>query len=216
MYNKKFIIFDVDGTLFSSIEVIIEAFRKTFQEVDEPFPSDDEVKKWIGTGLYHILGQFLPPEKLDKGVEAYKKNYREMQDKGIDLVPYTQEALINLHQNQKKIAAFTMKQHGNTQKLFEIANIDQYFEYIVGADDIENFKPDPEGLLKILDFFMAEAKEAVFVGDSLHDAFSAQNAKMDFIAVLTGSSTQEEFERNGFNTIFHSVKEVGDFLLKKG
>ncbi len=212
--TKKYIIFDVDGTLFSSIPTIIASFRQTFDRLNEPFPGDEAIKNLIGSGLDHILGQFFEGKNLEKALSTYREIYLKAQNAGIDLVPGTKKMLEKLHQNNKKIGAFTMKSRRNTIPLFKSASIDNYFEEIVGSEDVFNYKPDPEGLIKVLEYFQAKPEEAYYIGDSLYDAYSAKGANVDFLAVLTGTTNTESFKKAGFNNIFPSVKEIADYVLK--
>jgi len=64
----------------------------------------------------------------------------------------------------------------------------QYFDVIVGGEDVAAHKPDPEGLLKAISMVGCQKEEVLFVGDSTVDARTAKNAGVDFVAVLTGDN----------------------------
>ena len=79
-------------------------------------------------------------------------------------------------------------------------------DIIVGGEDVKTAKPDPQGVLLALKQFNVKSHEVLFIGDSLVDASTAENAGVDFAAVTTGTTTEREF-----NT-FPYVKIMGDLL----
>lgn len=210
---KTHIIFDVDGTLFDSIGVILDCFRKTFRQLHKPYPGDEVIKKLIGSDLRTIFAYFIAPLEIEEVITVYRTIYIARQAEGIALVPRTPEILKMLQADGKRLATFTMKKRQFAIPLFESVKIAEFFEFTVGAEDVSAGKPDPEGLLKILDFFEIEAQQAVFVGDALHDAHAARAAKMDFLGVLTGGATATEFKKEGFDRVFPTIYEAGEFLL---
>lgn len=75
------------------------------------------------------------------------------------------------------------------------AGAKELIDIIVGAEDVKVEKPDPEGLLWTIEHLEMKNDDVLYVGDSLVDAKTAENAGTAFAGVLTGTTTREEFER---------------------
>ena len=220
MAKKNTAIFDVDGTLFSSIPTILNSFAATFEKMELAFPGEEKIKALIGCGLPVIFSEFLPQGAIERAVEIYREIYLATQRKGlsssgIEIVPGTQQALQDLANANFNIGAFTMKSCFATRELFQQAGIEQFFKIIVGFENVERSKPDPEGLEKCLDFFGVEKSQAVFVGDSLHDLQASRNGGVEFLAVTSGTAEKDDFAENGCNLIFPSVLEAGQYFLRE-
>ena len=85
-------------------------------------------------------------------------------------------------------------------------------DVIIGGDDVKNEKPDPEGLLTAIQKLK---NQALYVGDSIVDAKTAQSAGVDFVAVLTGTTEREEFMNYEYVSIEESVRELTSYLHKR-
>jgi len=66
------------------------------------------------------------------------------------------------------------------------------FDIIIGGEDVLHHKPDPEGLLKAIEYLNVKRDETLYVGDSVVDAETASNAGVDFIGVTSGATTDNE------------------------
>ena len=71
---------------------------------------------------------------------------------------------------------------------------------------MENYKPNPEGLFKMID--MMDAKNPLYIGDSYIDAQAAQNAKIDFVGVTTGTTSREKIESYPHIAVLDDLKEL--------
>lgn len=210
---KKNLIFDVDGTLFNSIPFIVESFRETFEELEEEFPGEERIKQGIGTNLPNILGPLLPAFKLEQGIETYRKFYLQKQDQGlIPLFEDVKETLLYLKNKNYQLGIVTTKFRKYTTPLLESVGINAYFKVILGAEDTEKHKPEPDPLLKAIELFQSSLENSIYIGDALIDMQAARAAKMDFIAVTTGTTSKESFLNKNQKLILKSLKELKDFF----
>jgi len=214
--KPKLLIFDVDGTLFSSLGVILKVFEKTFARLKTKFPGVSILKSQIGRGLPEIFAEFLPAEKISEAVKIYREIYFDAQKNGlpnesIEILPTVAETLPKFAEDFS-IAAFTMKTKVATDELFADFKIAHFFEIVVGFESVENSKPHPEGIFKCCEFCDAEISQTVFVGDSLHDFAAARAANCEFFAVCTGAASRADFENSGAENIFESLAEIAEFL----
>ena len=86
-------------------------------------------------------------------------------------------------------------------------------DFIVGAENVKIEKPNPEGLLWVMDHLKLKKEEILYVGDSLVDAQTAQNAGVDFAGVLTGTTTREDFQGYPNLYIGDNIGEVCKYVL---
>ena len=82
------------------------------------------------------------------------------------------------------------------------------FDIVVGGEDVGEPKPSPEGLFKAVDRLGVAANEVVYVGDSLIDAETASRACMQFAAILTGTTSRDDFEPFGPAAILDDLREL--------
>jgi phosphoglycolate phosphatase len=93
-------------------------------------------------------------------------------------------------------------------QILERYELTDQFSVIVGGEDIEKSKPDPEGLHLILSKTSIKPEQAVLVGDSLTDAETALRGGIDFIAVLTGTTSADQFTDYSPKAVLGSVTGI--------
>lgn len=208
---KPLILFDFDGTLANSLPIVLSAFKSSFIDMNLEYPGDEIMKKEIGKHLQDIFGKFLPEEKIEEGIAIYRSHYIPMQRSGkIEMFDATVPALEILKEKKIRTGIVTTKLRSFTQELIEQVHIDHFFEFVVGAEDVKKCKPDPEPLFLAVEKAKVSVDDAVYVGDSLHDAEAAKAAGMEFFGVETGGATKKELEE--FGEVFTDVLE---FAQKK-
>jgi phosphoglycolate phosphatase-like HAD superfamily hydrolase len=87
-----------------------------------------------------------------------------------------------------------------------------WFDVIVSCEDTKNHKPSPDPLLFACKKLKVKPEDVMFIGDARFDYEAAKSAKVNFVAVLTGVSTQEELEKLGVKNIINSVSELSKIL----
>ena len=113
-----------------------------------------------------------------------------------------------MHEKGIETGIVTTKYHRRIQEILTVNAVERLVDAIVGGDDVKRPKPDPEGILSLQERFDIPPKEMLYVGDSVVDAQAAQAAHVDFIAVLTGTSTPEELRAYPCLHILRAVEEL--------
>lgn len=196
MKSKKVIIFDLDGTLIDTDKLIFMSYRHLFQKYGNGYePSFSEYISFLGPTLMETFPKYFK-EDVDLLIKEYR-SYGEKNDKYfLSPIKGAKEVLENLQQKGYKLAVVSSKIKKAIIKNLSDLNMDMYFDFIIGADEVQGkYKPDPYGLIIALNHFNFSKEDAVYVGDSFGDLLCAKNAQIDFIAVnysLKGKFYKEE------------------------
>ena len=86
--------------------------------------------------------------------------------------------------------------------------MDELIDLVIGGEDVETAKPSPEGVWKALDRLKCSREETLYIGDSLVDARTAQNAGVHFAAVTTGTTTAADFETVPHVSVMENLSEL--------
>ena len=204
--KNKLIIFDLDGTLIDTLSDIEHIFNYVLIKNGLEKKSKNFYKKNIGNGLENLLRECLPDnfmgdfDLLSKSVrDRYKSQLNtktEIYD-GIILV------LEYLKKNQVNMAVISNKLHS-----LAVRSVNTYFNSyemkVVGAEGGFPRKPSPDSTFHVLQHFNCSSSDALFIGDSIVDVKTAQNANISSVGVLWGNGTEEDFK-----------KQKSDFILEK-
>lgn len=184
------ILFDLDGTLLDSVSTILKSNSQVCASLGLPF---DEVKfrSWIGIPL-EAQARKLLDDRAPEYIDAYRKIYWQNQGEQATLFPGTLPMMDTLKSLGFKLALVTSRVGRGTQRLLDSAGILDKFDVIVSADDVVNPKPHPEPILKALDMLKITPEQAIYVGDSLFDIDSSQQAGVRIIGVSWGARSRED------------------------
>ncbi len=206
----KAIIFDVDGVLLNSDEIIIELFQKVASDFKLKVPTDKEIKEMSGKPLTENIEFFWP----DFDVDLFAKTFRaQFINKKILPFEGSVETLRKLKKNGLKLGIVSGKLRFFIEKHLIEAGYDmKWFDVIVSCEDTKNHKPHPEPILLACKKLKVKTEEAIFIGDAPFDYGAAKSAKVEFIGVLTGVSTETELKKMEVKNIINSVSDLPKFL----
>lgn len=208
---KKTIIFDFDYTLGDSTDGIVASINFALEKMNLETASRDRIAKTIGLSLeesYQVL-----TGRTDSGEKArFKTYFREKADEvmveNTRLYDGVKEMLTQLHKKGKKTAIVTTKYRFRIEEILAVNQIEHFIDAIIGGEDVQSPKPDPEGIEKIKAQFGISPEDILYVGDSIVDAKTAQSAGVDFIAVLTGTTSAEDFQNYPCVKILNRAAEL--------
>jgi pyrophosphatase PpaX len=200
------LLFDLDGTLVDSIELILNSARHAFVGFAGRAPSDDEWRAGIGRPLLTMFREFAPDEPE---VERLVARYREYQMANHDRLLRAYEGIVPMIEELAAagypIALVTSKSDWLAKRALEHVGLSQAIPVIVGCDSCTRHKPHPEPVERALALLGASPSAALFVGDSPHDVESGRAAGVHTIGVSWGAFTREEMERSGADVVVNDV-----------
>ena len=195
--NEEIIIlFDLDGTLIDSTDAIIECFYHSFEELDYDFQGDKEdIKHEIGYPLdimYETLG--VPKQKVGDFVTSYKKKYNDIFEDKTTLLSNAREAVMEAS-SFSRLGIVTTKTTKFTIKLLENFAILNYFDTIIGRQEVTHPKPNPEPIIKALkNLNVTKSNKIYMIGDTKLDLIAAQKAKINGVGLLCGYGKKEDLQ----------------------
>jgi len=205
------VLFDVDGTLVDSIEMIVRGLGDTFEEYFHFRPNDEQIRSLIGLPLNKQYGMYMdspPTEAQVAEMSQYTLSrfeiYRHI-EKWFDSAI---EALRLCHEIGIKTALVTSK---NAQELADFLPKFPGTPFLNGsvcASDVSHPKPDPESALLACKRLGVDPSRAVMVGDSIFDLRCARAAGMSCIAVAYGAGSRDSLEAERPDEMFDSPEEL--------
>ena len=209
--KEKVILFDLDGTLIDSTDAIVGKFNHSFKKLGFNFCGNDEdIKNEIGYPLdimYATLG--VPKEKVQDFVDSYKQRYRKISLDQTYILPDAVECL-KLASSFARLGIVTTKTTQYTIPILENMNIMQYFEVIVGRQEVVNPKPHPEPVLKAMEMMDVTNSnyDIYMIGDTKLDLIAAKKAGVTGIGVLCGYGKREELKQYSSVVVSNSLNAV--------
>jgi len=183
------ILFDLDGTLADTIDLIVFSFRETLRRLGLPPRSDERILAEVGRPL-HLQARDIDPGRADEIFTLYGRLYDQYHDELVREFPGVREALAGLAGRGYRMGLVTSKRSNSARADLAYFRLDAFFEVVVTADMTARHKPDPEPVFEALRLLGATTRQATFIGDSPHDLRSAHGA-----GVLAGAVAWGPFPR---------------------
>lgn len=163
------------------------------------------------------LRQILARKGADRPAIAERYTQIQMDTYMDDMTPYdgVPELLTKLQGSGYVLAAATMRRGRIARDVLNGLGLINHFEAIVGADDTPEPKPSGAHILTTCDVIRVKPDNAIMVGDSKYDIFSAKSAGCLALGVSWGMGSITEMEHAGADHIIHNLGALSDFLLSK-
>lgn len=199
------VLYDFDGTLADSTELIMRCYRHTMAVHLGEAPPDEEWLGGFGTPLETQISRFARSEAERRSMlDTYIEHQREHHDLLLRPFPGAVEAVERLARLGILLAIVTSKHRHATLRGVELCRLTEHFDEIVTPEDVRHAKPHPEPVLRALERLGVSPAEAIFVGDSPHDIAAGRAAGTRTAAALWGPFPAEVLK-----------VEHPDFLLRR-
>lgn len=206
------ILFDLDGTLLDSTELILGGYKYTVQKHMGLVTTDDDWYPLFGLPLRNQFARF-DPENADEFVKTYRKYYALYHDKSIKLYPNVKEIVEKLYNDGIKLGVVTSKLGYFSQKGLDVPGLNKYFQTVVAEDDVKNQKPDSEPVILCAERLNTPISEVLMIGDTPYDIMSADAAGAESAAALWGPYFREkDFTGLKVNYMLHDIGELPDIM----
>lgn len=180
--SYKAILFDLDGTLLDTNELIIETFLHV---LGEKFPGKynrEHVLPFLGPTLTESFNT-IDPALTESLIEAYRAWNIQMHDQMVVPFDGVVDTLYKLKEQGYKLAIVSTKRRDMIDRGIKLMKCENLFDTIVGLEDVKHTKPDPEPIELALKRLGVEKEHALMIGDNYHDIVGGQKAGVDTAAV---------------------------------
>lgn len=170
------VLFDLDGTIIDTNELIIQSFLHTFEGVTEKPVTRELIIPNMGRPLVEQMQFFTGRTEVEDLVQKYRAFNIERHDELVTEFPRVKETVAELHAAGIKLGIVTSKVRLTSLMGLKLCGLSDYFQTIVSVDDVQKAKPNPEGIRKAMKELGSNADQTIMVGDSHYDIEAAHNA----------------------------------------
>ena len=190
--DKPTMIFDFDGTLVDTSESIIEAYRECFRVYSKEELFTEEIKNEVlGPALRDLFPKYFPGYDYDTVYATYKAKQKEVSVKSNHPTANAVETLKKLHEDGYKIGIVSTRTKEGIEEILKDFEMDGYVDDICGLKDVTNLKPNPEGIIMLINKNKWN-KDCIMVGDSVMDIMCGENYGAFTVGYVTRSERKNE------------------------
>ena len=205
------ILFDYDGTLMDTNEVVLQSWQHTFRTLRGHEEDPAFIRSTFGEPLVMTLAKLFPDVPVEKSLDVYRTFQREVFTDFVEVFPGMLELLKTLKQKGYKMGLVTSRTKDTTWAGLEHYGMDKYFDAVITAGDTDRHKPDPAPILITLERIGTAPGESIMVGDTMFDLECAQNAGVKSV-IVDWSITMSDSEKAQADYIIKTAEELLDIL----
>ena len=180
-------LFDLDGTLIDSIELIMSSFRHTMLTHRGAVPDDDDWRAGFGRPLRPQLARYArDADEVARMAATYRAHNLENHDRLVKPYAGIPPVVAALSERGVRLGIVTSKNRTAAEQGLRHCALDGFFDLLVTSDDVTEHKPHPAPVLAALASLEAQPAETVFIGDSPHDCEAGRAAGVSTAAALWG------------------------------
>ena len=215
----QYLLFDLDGTLTNPKEGITRSVQHALRHFGIEVADPDTLTPYIGPPLIPSFIEFhgLTQEQTLEALQVYRQRFSTVglfENEVLDGVP---EMLRALKQNGRFVAVASSKPEPYVIRILEHFDLLQYFDEVVGAS-MEEKRSAKKDIIEEALRRMGKApgdRDILMIGDRMHDVEGAQLCGLDSLGIYTGFAPEGELEDAGATYVFHTIRDMADFLLNK-
>ena len=201
------LLFDLDGTLINTNELIIASFLHTLNHYYPNQYTREDVYEFIGPSLLETFSG-LDLERAEEMIEHYREHNHLHHDLLVEEYEGVYETIQELKERNYKVGIVTTKMRKAVQRGLLKGRLDPFFDVVVTLDDVKNPKPDPEPIELALKLIGSSAEETIMVGDNSHDILAGKNAGTKTAGVAWALKGREYLEQYGPDYMLENMRDL--------
>lgn len=208
-------LFDIDGTLVDTVELIVRALQHTFHKHLGVTIPRDELRRTIGlplhkqVRLFDYLVDFVPDHQA---MEADEIAYYEANKHLERVIGEAVDALKEAKRAGLSVALVTSKNRQELETFLPRLNLNGWVDAVVSSSDVLHPKPAPDPVVVALQRLHSQPEEAVFIGDTVYDIQSARAAGVRVIAVGWGAHPVQMLRAESPDWLFEQPEQLREFF----
>lgn len=205
----KAILFDLDGTIIDTYDLILTSMRYALEKVlGKRYPESQLMHK-VGQPLRTQMYDYTDSdETVDELLRVYREHNKIHQGELAKSFAGTKESLDALKRSGFPLGIVTSKMHIPALRGLKQFELEEYFDFIIGSDDCEKHKPDPDPVLYGAKLMKVDPEFCIYVGDSPYDIQAGNAANMHTIAALWGMFSRDVLEKEQPDQLCESITEL--------
>ncbi|BDH62927.1 pyrophosphatase PpaX [Lysinibacillus sp. PLM2] len=191
----KALLFDFDGTLLNTNDLIIQTFMHVLEERFPGVYKPEDCIQFIGPSLKETFEE-IAPEEVEDMILKYRTWNHEHHDELVTEYEGVIETLEQLKAQGIRLAIVSTKRRDTIERGLDIMGARHFFEFWIGIEDVTNVKPDPEPVLLAIEKLGVDKGEVMMIGDNYHDIEAGKNAGVKTAGVswsLKGEAFLKQF-----------------------
>lgn len=205
------ILFDLDGTLIDTNELIISSFLHTLNHYYPGEYDREAVLPFMGPTLHESFSG-LNSERTEEMIETYREYNHANHDRLVTEFEGVLETVQWLKDNGYKMGIVTTKIRRTVMMGLKLTKLDSFFDVIVAIDDVEHAKPHPEPVEKAMKLLDAKPEETIMVGDNYHDILAGKNAGTQTAGVAWSAKGREHIASFEPTYLFDDMRDLIEIL----
>ena len=210
------VLFDFDGTIMDTNNVILMSWQHTFRTLENREEDEKKLAATFGEPLERTLERFFPNVPVEESIEVYRGYQRKNFSDLITLFPGMKELVIKVKACGYKTGLVTSRLKRTAMEGLEKFDLTKYFDVIITPEDTDKHKPDPEPVNIALERLGSKPENTVMLGDTIFDIQCSHNAGVDAVLVswslaLEGK-TKEELGEDAPEYIINTPEEIFDII----
>ncbi len=208
----KTMLFDLDGTIIDTNELIIRSFIEALQGVAPEGFGREHIIPSMGQPLTDQLKLFSGLEDVTQLVAAYREVNLRLHDEYVKAFDYVNEVIEKLHGQGIQIGVVTTKMRLTTERGLKYTGLYDYIDAIVTIDDVVNPKPHAEPVSKAIGLLGADPSSTIMVGDSIVDIESAIAAGAIAVGVAWSLKGEQILKEAGAHHVINDMRDLYAFV----
>jgi pyrophosphatase PpaX len=209
--NINTILFDLDGTLIDTNELIISSFLHTLNKFYPNKYQREDVLPFMGPPLYETFVE-IDKERVQELIDTYREYNIANHDLLVKEFEGVFETVQWLKQQGYKLAIVTTKMSNVVMMGLKLTKLDPFFDVVVAIDHVTNPKPHPEPIEKALQQLNAKPEEALMVGDNHHDILAGKHAGTKTAGVAWSVKGREHLAQYEPDFMLGKMSDLKDIL----
>lgn len=211
--KKPVVLFDLDGTLVDTKELIFASFQHTFEKYKSDYTlSQEELYSFMGPTLKDTFLKYFKEDEVDEIIAYYREYNIKHHDELVKEFPGTKDMLNYLKKNDYALGIVSNKVEATVRMGLEKCGLSEYFEVIVGAEDVKEPKPSPQGILLACEKLYHGHDDVIYVGDSASDIKACKAMAAFSIGAQLDSESKLDLTKEHPCVIIHALSEIVDIV----
>ena len=210
MKNIRAVLFDFDGTLVDTNQIVFDSWQEVFRTVEGAERPAEVIYSTYGEPLFETMEHFFG-EKTEMCIKIYRDYQSAIYLDTVKLYPGMEALIARLKRKGYKLAVVTSRLKKSTIEILDKYALTDSFDAVITCDDTDKHKPDPEPALAALEKLGTAPAQAIMVGDSRYDVGCGKNAGIKTV-LMNWSVTFEGAVQCEPDYIIGKAEELEDLL----